>query len=133
MTSKDSSLDPWGDECPHDRMELRRRQTGNGGWSVGWYCPDCSRWVVRPGRTGIWIPQNDTDLVMDIEDIPIQEYAKLETCGHCGEEEFCEFHHYAPRANFGDDSERWPQGWLCVNCHELWHAKMGQPIRQRRG
>ena len=115
--------------CSHARHEVRKRQFCNGSEHAGWFCLECRRFFVKAGERGMWLPKTRFDLA----DLPLEEYGQQEVCGHCGETLFCEEHHYGPRNNFGrDDAELWPKGWLCVDCHELWHARMNQPIRQAR-
>lgn len=105
--------------------ELRKRKIATG-YQVGWWCSRCTRWVLFEGR--LFQPQAG----MVLEDIESLEGGSAEKCHHCGEVGACEWHHYGPKLNFGpDDAERWPQGWLCRACHELWHEKMGQPIRKK--
>ncbi|MDA0312358.1 MAG: hypothetical protein O2992_09615 [Gemmatimonadetes bacterium] len=40
-------------------------------------------------------------------------------CERCGCAE-TESHHWAPRYLF-DDAEDWPMGYLCRDCHRVWH------------
>ncbi len=100
-------------------------QMSNGGWHWGYYCWDCRRWVVYRDR--LWQPHESADLdVMDVV-----HHAEQRICDWCDECEFCELHHNWPRGVFGDDAEKGPLSWLCVDCHEKWHAKMKMPIRGR--
>lgn len=45
-------------------------------------------------------------------------------CSRCGRRDGTQNHHWAPRAVFGLDAERWPQSPLCVECHGIWHRTM---------
>ena len=121
-------------DCLHDGPSLRRKRSCNGAWRVGWFCAACRRFVKVADERGLWLSKKVlAERGIKLSDVPIERYDTLETCGHCKRIEFCEWHHYAPKEMFGDeDAEDWPQGYLCVDCHEYWHDRMGQPIRQRR-
>ena len=100
-------------------------QGSNGTWMWGYYCADCPRWLTYRGR--VWQPHDGADL--DV--IDVIQWAEERTCEWCGEEEFCENHHYWPREFFSADADKGPTGWLCVECHDLWHRKVtGRSIRK---
>lgn len=113
-------------ECKHDCAELSRIRADNGAWHCGWYCHDCGSWIVKGGNAGIWLKQEN----IDVDVLPVIHYGESRECDHCGRLEFCEYHHWAPRQFFGAECDDWPTAWLCVECHELWHERIGQPIRR---
>jgi hypothetical protein len=117
----------FGDECTHDRAEAAKLRAANGGWRCGFYCWDCGQWILKyADQAGVWLPNE----LFDVDVLPVVEYAQQRICEHCKQLEFCEEHHYAPKEFFGDDADNWPTGWLCVECHERWHERIGQPIRK---
>jgi len=116
--------------CDHRSHELRRHMACNGHWQVGNFCLDCATFIKFPDQPGMWFSHKG--LILD--DIPIETWGVMEECGHCKTMQFCEWHHYGPKEMFGnDDAESWPQGWLCVSCHDYWHARMKRPIRGSNG
>ena len=53
-------------------------------------------------------------------------------CRRCGVADRLETHHWAPRAVFGDDADKWPTDDLCVPCHQEWHSRMHDHARALR-
>jgi ribosomal protein L37AE/L43A len=54
-------------------------------------------------------------------------------CEVCNQTAVLEMHHLAPRAQFGDECERWPKIDVCHDCHRRWEALMGtHPWRDAR-
>lgn len=55
------------------------------------------------------------------ETLPIQKDYRLNNppCARCGAYG-TELHHWAPQHLF-EDSELWPQSYLCKLCHDKWH------------
>lgn len=102
------------------KAELRKLRIASG-YHVCWYCAECEQKVRGDGPP--WLPQDG----MILDDIEELHEPSVEMCYHCRQILPCEWHHYAPQAMF-DDADKWPQGWLCRPCHEIWHATMGQPI-----
>lgn len=50
-------------------------------------------------------------------------YTGIEKCQYDGcNMTAIEWNHYAPRALFGEDADRWPIGPLCRMHHQTWHA-----------
>lgn len=74
-----------------------------------WHCTVCNK------RTNIYEPKHDHLIFTAVFDET--EINQCEVCGKNG----AEWHHWAPRAFFGDECERWPQGLLCQYCHSKWH------------
>ena len=78
---------------------------------------------------------------LDIDDHRVQD----DRCSHCAgqgcpncEVNPCQYqgcttphhlverHHFAPKARFGyEEADRWPQGYLCKQHHDVWHEVMG--------
>jgi hypothetical protein len=42
-----------------------------------------------------------------------------------------ETHHWAPRAVFGPDSDRWPTSPLCPRHHQEWHRRVNAATEPR--
>lgn len=61
-------------------------------------------------------------------DLPVlRDHRDGTPCERCGSLDGVELHHWAPRGVFGmDEAERWPTGWLCPKCHNLWHIHMAK-------
>ena len=77
---------------------------------------------------------------LDIDDHKVQD----DRCQHCAgqgcpncEVNPCQYqgcttphhlverHHFAPKARFGyEEADRWPQGYLCKQHHDVWHEVM---------
>jgi hypothetical protein len=68
------------------------------------------------------LSQNEQNHAMLIQN-NILKYAN-KPCARCGNPE-TERHHWAPRYLF-KDSEDWPTGWLCLECHQYWHKIIKQ-------
>src|SRR5688500_18906551 len=118
--------------CPHRDAELAKSQTANGTWQLFMWCDACRNNVSKEkGFRGVWIAKDDPRIAHiapnSIRVISLEQVYRL--CdGPCGRVTHCELHHWGPRRNFGLEADNWPMGWLCRPCHEIWHAKMGQPI-----
>ena len=114
-----------GSGCPHDVGDWALKVITNGAKYRGWWCYDCCGWAEKDGKR--W----HTTTGWDLDVLTVAETADPVECGHCGAVTFCEWHHYGPKEQFGEaDAERWPQGWLCLDCHAGWHDGMGHPIRK---
>lgn len=64
--------------------------------------------------------------VVDIADLHEFEVKGLmgEPCSRCGSP-YAERHHYMPQSlarQAGVNPEEWATGYLCKECHEIWHA-----------
>lgn len=55
-----------------------------------------------------------------IEPESIEPREKRGICAVC-KREGAENHHWAPYALFGEESNKWPQSYLCQSCHSRWH------------
>lgn len=51
-----------------------------------------------------------------------------EVCGSVG----AEFHHWAPYHLFGQEANRWPTSYLCVECHNRWHKTVTPNMRMKK-
>ena len=85
------------------------------------------------------IPAN-TIKYLDIDDHKVQDHR----CQHCAGQgcpncevnpcqvkqcttphHLVERHHFAPKRRFGlEEADRWPQGYLCKQHHDVWHEVM---------
>ena len=45
-------------------------------------------------------------------------------CEVCYRSAVLECHHLAPRAQFGDEADRWPTVMICHDCHRRWEDRM---------
>lgn len=71
------------------------------------------------------IPRYDLEPLLDVcfrDNIEFDSRAAA-PCEHCGGTVGTELHHWAPRAIF-HDADDWPTGYLCTECHRLWHRAM---------
>ena len=98
--------------------------------SFCWVCEVCGR--QNPFNGPPWI---DSDLIYghlakdQINNLPLlitPAHLRCAKCGQRGAEE----HHWAPKAIFGDDADKWPTDYLCVKCHNEWHEKMNRNVLQ---
>ena len=108
--------------CESDQDHtLARNNTLSGAVQVGLICSSCNGWTVdRRGR--LWIPLAEVRQAgYDPDELPIaitiSPSVRCARCGARGVEE----HHWAPRAIFGPDAERWPKDYLCGSCHTEWN------------
>ena len=104
-----------------------------------WVCQICgqsvSHKVVCDGK-GHWIPK-DFMASIDNTKLPVHRptHVRLRRCAVCGADG-AELHHFAPRAFFGKECERWPKAYLCRTCHRCWHELVtpgligSQPVKQ---
>ena len=113
--------------CAHVNAELRRIRGADGGLKcLTLWCDGCRNHVSRErGFSGIWIGKNDPKVAhVDPESVPwlARETAWRQCQGPCKQLAECEFHHFAPRAFFGESADDWPTAWLCKVCHGRWHT-----------
>ena len=100
-------------------------QGSNGVWLWGYFCWSCLKFLEYKGC------MFQTHIDVDLDVVDVISWPEKHVCGWCKEEKFCEKHHYWPREFFGDDAEKGPVGWLCMECHDLWHRKLtGRSIRK---
>lgn len=104
------------------------RVNTSSGFNIGARCLDCHSWVeVSTGSAkGIWVP-HEMFSAREIERMHWVDSETVESCSVCGTLAVLEWHHYAPRALFGDDADNWPCGALCHACHVRWHKTMRTP------
>jgi hypothetical protein len=80
-------------------------------------CPQSGHYLKR---SGVLRKPTDDEIVT----LPLcrDNYeAPTEPCARCGNVEYLEQHHWAPRHLFGDDCNNWPMSGLCRKCHAEWH------------
>ena len=94
-------------DCPHAQVVIGRVRLASGAVQVKSRCLRCGNMLGnRP---------ND-EFVLD--NLPwLYDRTSEIACARCGEISGVELHHWAPRARFGDDADRWPTGFLCRRCH----------------
>lgn len=102
---------------------LHRKLFNNASENFVWICSMCR--VENPGRSHEhWIPKAKVLSVLTPEqadELPVLMSAFRDRCRVCFERG-AELHHWAPRAIFGkEESELWPQDYLCRACHTRWH------------
>lgn len=87
---------------------------------IGWWCTICRGWA----QPGMWIPKAKVlELGVKIEALPVRQMELGERCIRCygyG----AEYHHWAPKALFREDFDKWPGDYLCRRCHDRWHTIM---------
>lgn len=102
---------------------LKAQVFGNGSENFVWVCSVCE--TKNPG--------GDKEFYIDaakvrahlspeeIEALPRIMPTLFNRCVRCGARD-TEAHHWAPKGIFGsDESNRWPQDYLCKGCHDQWH------------
>ena len=94
---------------PQDRVAIRKR---NGVVVARAVCLDCSR-IHGP------------DLGPGFGLTLVEDNVSTDPCARCGATDGVEYHHWAPRALFGErEATRWPGAYLCRSCHGRWHRTM---------
>lgn len=108
--------------CDHEtQAQLVVHVFANGSQNFTWECVSCGRKAPTGGPIYI-----DSDIVRqhltneEIKSLPIIMPPLVDRCAHCGQRA-TEEHHWAPRAIFGPEADRWPTDRLCKTCHDLWH------------
>lgn len=104
--------------------KLHLKISVSGAESFVWVCLTCRRF--NPFGGNLFIPSETVvkHLTQDqIAALPVMMPDAYSRCVVCGERK-AELHHWAPRAIFGDDCEKWPKDFLCKQCHDEWHKKM---------
>lgn len=126
--------------CPHcglyvDVAMYRQYNTN----SRVWVCEACGQSVSNEavnGGKGFWI-KADFMPGYKASQLPVYtpSYTRHRRCFVCGADE-AELHHFAPRAYYGKDCERWPKAYLCKRHHDEWHSvvtpglhKKGKEVR----
>ena len=109
------------ERCPHNGSHLLGHVTAvNGAKAPHKLCLMCGHLVTLRKGTGpgeFCFKDNRRDL-------------DVQPCARCSSTTGTELHHWAPRAVFGfNEADRWPQSYLCVSCHNIWHQEM----RKARG
>lgn len=116
--------------CPKCQIEtlhiLELHVAQNGGEHFTWRCHQCKRLFQPKEGGGIWIPSETvrTSLsIAQIESLPVIMPAFFNRCARCGARD-TELHHWAPRAMFAEDADKWPCDYLCIKCHAIWHQRV---------
>jgi Zn finger protein HypA/HybF involved in hydrogenase expression len=102
------------DKCGLEKQWLVGRAKNSGGHIVCvFFCGHCGH------RTTHFVDcKSVTDAGEYIADIKTEwELKECSVCHELGAEN----HHWAPFALFGEESELWPQSYLCPKCHARWH------------
>lgn len=82
-----------------------------------WWCTPCDR--VAFGGSSYF-------KLTDDEKATLRRLAPNHApCQVCSKTAVLELHHLAPRAQFGDDCEKWPKVFVCHGCHREWERRMG--------
>ena len=111
-------------ECDFEQQWLVGKSKNSGGHDVCvFYCGHCSY------RTKHFV-NCQSAIDVGIEPQEIRTCWKLRKCEVCGKEG-AENHHWAPAALFGAESEKWPQAYLCQECHSRWHRVVTPNMRNK--
>lgn len=105
------------DACKHSNFNYGRVISVNGAVHVRRRCTDCH----KIGDASL--PHAEHPF---LDSYPILRDNRTSTspCVRCGAHR-TELHHWAPRALFLD-ADDWPVAYLCVPCHQKWHAIINQ-------
>lgn len=126
--------------CPHcgtyTDVQMHRRLGCN---HRCWVCCNCGQDVSHKeivgdvAGAGYWIPKAYMPSVATA-DLPTWSptWQRIHRCAVCGALE-AELHHFAPRAFFGTECERWPKAYLCKEHHRAWHDLVTPGLVHRRG
>lgn len=101
------------EKCDAFAWEYREVKNKGGHTTFPLFCAECDY------KRGIYVPKVVVTAIGD----KVPEWRdgralpRCEVCSEAGAEE----HHWAPWAIFGDESARWPRGFLCQACHARWH------------
>lgn len=104
------------------RFVLTRQKCANGAIYFLWVCAVCDKHNPGNDRT-FFIPHEKVKSYLtpeQIEALPILLPDCVNRCACCGQRN-TDVHHWAPRALFGDECEKWPKDNLCPDCHKQWH------------
>lgn len=93
----------------------------NGARQVRGRCVRCSTESENIGHDALRFLGIDPNTIPVARDYAV-EFAR-HPCVVCGSR-YTEFHHWAPRAIFGDAAENYPGDYLCTDCHVDWHRRM---------
>lgn len=102
--------------CNGENVKRMRNIISNGDSQVFDWCIDCDK---NARGAAIYLKHGD---IGDPEQYPIKEnyYASAPRCVRCGSRG-AEYHHWAPKAVFGNAADLWPGDYLCQRCHDNWH------------
>ncbi|RAK26359.1 hypothetical protein C7374_11444 [Falsochrobactrum ovis] len=103
--------------CPRrgDTATLGKVKCANGTIQYKAFCAECG------GRGAPFSHQEMAHL--DDTRIPVIIDHPSVPCERCGSTNGVEEHHWAPWHLF-DDAHNWPTSFLCMSCHQDWHAKV---------
>jgi len=96
-----------------------------------WRCGDCSR-PAPEIKSPLYIAKDKVEQHLTAEKIaalPVIMPTFYDRCAVCGDRAV-EDHHWAPKAIFGEEAERWPHDKLCKVHHDIWHMKVTPNISQ---
>lgn len=102
---------------------LYRQFSQNAAETFLWQCERCN--TKNPGRDPqLFIPKEKIQERLtpeQIEQLPTIMPGLYNRCARCGARGV-ENHHWAPQAIFGaEEANKWPQDYLCKDCHDQWH------------
>ena len=106
--------------CPHcgGTPILWRQINGNGAEVIVARCSNCNR---VPNMKQPFLPKSEH---LNWKDYPLYE-DRTECQPRCMvtgcQRHDTEWHHFAPRALFGDEADDYQQAWLCQYHHDRWH------------
>lgn len=129
------NADRWCRACNRETSQfLGRFVLTNGEFHCCWWCRRCENYADSDHGGG-WVLKRDVIAMgvvpeclptvppepkqLTLVDLPVV-VVKCRRCRAFG----VEVHHWAPRAVFGDEADKWPTDALCTACHREWHARM---------
>jgi hypothetical protein len=111
----------------HTDHSLSRREQASGAVHCAWACDVCGKVGTH---SGLYISKREAlrhvKTIADLPLIPCEDKPRCDVCDADGAER----HHFAPRALFGADADRWPTALLCVPCHRKWHSIVTPGMRK---
>lgn len=115
-------------------LSLHQQIFTNGSKHFLWVCKLCDR-RNPSGGMDYYIPREKVLAILSAEDVELlpvilpEIYTRCVVCGNRA----TELHHWAPKHLFGESAEKWPKDYLCVGCHEQWHAVVTPGMSEREG
>ena len=109
--------------CGWHRWELVKQKNRGGSWQYRYMCQGCEYLVPKYVKKADVIAAG-----LDPEEVPIAGARhKCEVCNNDG----AQLHHWAPWALFGAEADKWPQSYLCPQCHTRWHQIVTPDINKK--
>jgi hypothetical protein len=116
--------------CPHVNVEGCVRIATNGAHTNVRACQTCGH-LLAGTPTDNEMAQRLYARVIDLR-VDDNGFTIAPPCERCGSQDGSEYHHWAPRAIFGEqEAGLWPGAYLCRRCHMAWHELVTPQLRRK--